>query len=86
MIGSDTNKSEIEMAGLADVSEERASILAIVNGLEEQVDTLSALKEILEFELDATEKVLSEESVARAQLGRKVKALAAQVDQLKHAK
>lgn len=81
-IGSDTKKSEIEMAGLADVSEERAGILAIVKGLEVQVDTLSMLKEISEFEFDATEKILSEESAARDQLELQVNVLETQVDQL----
>ena len=52
----------------ADVSEERSSILAIVNDLEGQVDTAYQLKEILEAELDAAQKKLSEESTARAQL------------------
>ena len=41
----------------ADVSDERASILAIVKDLEGQVDTAYQLKEILEAELEATNSV-----------------------------
>ena len=70
----------------ADVSEERSSILAIVNDLEGQVDTAYQLKEILEAELDAAQQKLSEESTARAQLGAQVESLRAQavlVDQLR---
>jgi chromosome segregation ATPase len=69
-----------------DVSEERASILTIVKDLEGQVDTAYQLKEILEAELDATKKKLSEESTARAQLEARVESLGAQaslVDQLR---
>jgi chromosome segregation ATPase len=69
----------------ADVSEERASILTIVKDLEGQVDTAYQLKEILEAELDATKKKLSEESTARAQFEAQVESLGAQaalVDQL----
>jgi chromosome segregation ATPase len=70
----------------ADVSEERTSILAIVKDLEGQVDTAYQLKEILEAELDAAQKKLSEESTARAQLETQVESLRAQavlVDQLR---
>lgn len=70
----------------ADVSEERSSIIAIVNDLEGQVDTAYQLKEILEAELDAVQQKLSEESTARAQLGAQVESLRAQavlVDQLR---
>ena len=70
----------------ADVSEERTSILAIVKDLEGQVDTAYQLKEILEAELDATQKKLSEESTARTQLETQVESLGAQaalVDQLR---
>ncbi len=59
--------SEIEIEDLADVSEERASIISIVKDLEGQVDTAYELKEILETELDATKKRLSEELVAHTQ-------------------
>ncbi|UCH69669.1 MAG: hypothetical protein JSV29_05275, partial [Candidatus Bathyarchaeota archaeon] len=61
-----------------DVSEERTSILAIVKDLEGQVDTAYQLKEILEAELDAAQKKLSEESTARAQLETQVESLKAQ--------
>jgi len=69
-----------------DVSEERTSILAIVKDLEGQVDTAYQLKEILEAELDAAQKKLSEESTAHAQLEVQVESLRAQavlVDQLR---
>lgn len=69
-----------------DVSEERTSILAIVKDLEGQVDTAYQLKEILEAELDAAQKKLSEESTARAQLETQVESLRARavlVDQLR---
>jgi len=61
-----------------DVSEERTSILAIVKDLEGQVDTAYQLKEILEAELDAVQKKLSEESTARVQLETQVESLRAQ--------
>ena len=78
--------SEIEIEDLADVSEERASIISIVKDLEGQVDTAYELKEILETELDATKKRLSEELAARTQLEAQVKSLEAQAtlaDQLR---
>ncbi len=68
--------SEIE--DFADVSEERASIISIVRDLEGQVDTAYELKEVLEAELDATQKKLSEESAARVELEQRVKSLEAQ--------
>lgn len=70
--------SEIEREDFADVSEERANIISIVKDLEGQVDTAYELKEVLEAELDVTQKKLSEESAARAELEQRVKSLGAQ--------
>ncbi len=78
LVGSDTKKSEIKMEGFADVLEERASIISIVKGLEEQVNAAFKLKEVLEAELDITQKMLSEELTAHAQLEAQVKSLEAQ--------
>ncbi|UCG58410.1 MAG: hypothetical protein JSU70_02675 [Phycisphaerales bacterium] len=61
-----------------DVSEERTSIISIVKGLEGQVETAFELKKVLEAELDATCKKLSEESDARVQLEIKVASLEAE--------
>ncbi|MHC4790984.1 MAG: hypothetical protein ACYS8Y_06050 [Planctomycetota bacterium] len=61
-----------------DVSEERTSIISIVKGLEGQVETAFELKEVLEAELDATQKKLSEESDARVQLEIQVASLEAE--------
>jgi chromosome segregation ATPase len=77
-VGSGTKKSEIKMEGFADVLEERASIISIVKGLEEQVDAAFKLKDVLEAELDITQKMLSEELTARAQLEAQVKSLGEQ--------
>jgi chromosome segregation ATPase len=77
-VGSGTKKSETKMKGFADVLEERASIISIVKGLEEQVDAAFKLKEVMEAELDITQKMLSEELNARAQLEAQVKSLEAQ--------
>jgi len=70
--------SEIEMEDFADVSEERGRIISIVKDLEGQVDTAYELKGVLEAELDATQKKVSEESAARAELEQRVKSLEAQ--------
>jgi len=70
----------------ADVSDERASILAIVKDLEGQVDTAYQLKEILEAELEAAQQKLSEQTTANTQLESQVESLRAQavlVDQLR---
>ena len=78
--------SEINIEDFADVSEERSRIISIVKDLEGQVETAYQLKEILEAELVETQKKLSEESAARAQLEAQVgplKAQAALVDQLR---
>lgn len=71
---------------LADVSEERAGIISIVKGLEEQVETAFELKALLEVELDGVRKKLAEESDARAELEAHVESLeasAALVEQLR---
>jgi len=87
--GSGTRQKEIKIEDFADVFEERAniiSIISIVKGLEEQVDTAFKLKEDLEAELDTTQKKLSEELVAHMELEAQVKSLEAQaalVDQLR---
>ena len=51
----------------ADVSEERASIISVVRGLEGQVETAFRLKEILQTQLDTLQERLSDEFDARAQ-------------------
>ena len=51
----------------ADVSEERASIISVVRGLDGQVETAFRLKEILQGQLDTIQKRLSDELDARAQ-------------------
>lgn len=60
---SGTEKSE----DFADASEERASIISTVKGLEGQVETVFKLNEILEAQLDTAQKKLSEELAARIQ-------------------
>ena len=77
-IDSGVENSGIRTDDYADVSEERSSIISIVKGLEEQVDTAFKLKEVLEAELDAVQKKLSEESAARAQLESQVRSLETQ--------
>jgi exonuclease SbcC len=64
----DIEEGTLRMEDFADVSEERTSIISIVKGLEGQVETAFELKKVLEAELDATQKKLSEESDARTQL------------------
>ncbi len=73
VIDADQNESAPE--DFADVSHERASIISIVKGLEEQVETAFKLKEVLEEELDTTQKRLAEESDARSQLEAEVEVL-----------
>ena len=68
-------ESEVAMEEYAGVSEERAGILAIVSGLEEQVDTAFELKEALEADLDAAQKKLSQESAVCVELEARVKLL-----------
>lgn len=77
---------ELERGDFADVFEQIASIISIVKGLEEQVDTAFELKNVLEAELDTTQKKLSEELVAHVKLEEQVKSLearAALADQLR---
>ena len=77
---------EIGDGDFADVFEQIASIISIVKGLEEQVDTAFELKNVLEAELDTTQKKLSEELVAHVKLEEQVKSLearAALTDQLR---
>lgn len=69
---------ELGMEDFADIFEQRASIISIVKGLEEQVDTAFELKDVLETELDTTQKKLSEELVAHAKFEEQVKLLEAQ--------
>lgn len=71
-------QDNIEMEDYADVSEERASIISIVRGLEGQVETAFKLKEVLEVDLEATQRKLSEESATRAQLEVRIEALEVQ--------
>jgi len=72
------DQSEIKLEDFADVSQERASIISIVKGLEGQVETAFKLKEILEAELDTTQKRLAEELDARSQLEAQLESLKAQ--------
>jgi len=84
--GNNTEKNDIKIEDYTDVSEEKTSIISIVRGLEEQVDTAFKLKEVLEAELDETQKKLSKEAAARAELEIRVKSLESQVgleDQLR---
>ena len=85
-VGSSTEKRESKMEDYTDVSEEKASIISIVKDLEEQVETAFKLNEVLEAELYAAQKKLSEESTARARLEVQANSLegqAAMADQLR---
>jgi len=85
-VDSVTEDSEIKIDDFVDVSEERASIISIVNDLEGQIDTAYELKEALEADLEATRKKLSEESTTRARLEEQVKSFESQgvlVEQLR---
>ncbi len=69
-----------------DVSQERASIISIVKGLEGQVETAFELKEVLEVELDKTRNRLAKVLDAHSQLQVQVETLqgpAALVEQLR---
>ncbi len=70
-----SKESELKIEDFVDVSEERASIISIVKGLEGQVETAFKLKEVLETELDSTQKRLAEELDARSQLEAQVESL-----------
>jgi chromosome segregation ATPase len=69
------DQNEIKPEDFADVSQERASIISIVKDLEGQVETAFKLKEVLEAELDSTQKKLEEEMDARSQLEAQVELL-----------
>ncbi len=71
-------ESEISIADYTDVSEEKASIVAIVKSLEGQVETAFKLKDVLATELDATREKLTEQMTAHAELGAQVHSLEAQ--------
>ena len=71
----DADQSEFKLEDFTDISQERASIISIVKGLEEQVETAFKLKEVLEAELDTTQKRLAEELNARSQLEAQVESL-----------
>jgi len=81
-----TEKDEIEGENFEDVSEDSASIISIVKNLEEQVEAAFNQKEVLEAELDATKKRLSEELAVRAQLEARVISLEAQVARAEHSR
>ncbi|MHC4740149.1 MAG: hypothetical protein ACYS9Y_14665 [Planctomycetota bacterium] len=72
------DEDEFKIEDYADVSEERASIISIVQGLEGQVETAFKLKEVLEADLEATQRKLSEELAARAELEARIESLEAQ--------
>jgi chromosome segregation ATPase len=75
----DADQSEIKLEDfVVDVSQEKASIISIVKGLEGQIETAFKLKEALEAELDTTQKKLSEQLDARVQLEAEVELLKAQ--------
>jgi len=78
-VDNSTEHSEIKIDDFVDVSEERASIISIVNDLEGQIDTAYELKEAVEADLEATREKLSEESAARARLEEQVKPLESQI-------
>ncbi len=67
MLQSQSESVTEELEGFADASEERASIISTVKGLEGQVETVFKLNEILQAQLDETQKKLSEELGARVQ-------------------
>jgi len=73
------DQNEIKLEDfVVDVSQEKASIISIVKGLEGQIETAFKLKEVLETELDTTQKRLSKQLDARAQLEADVELLKAQ--------
>lgn len=76
----------VTMGDYADVSKNRATIVSVIKGLEGQVDTAFRVKGVLEADLDAAQKKLSEELAARAELEARVESLEAQtglVDRLR---
>jgi chromosome segregation ATPase len=64
----DFDDSASDIDDFTDVSQERSSIISIVRGFEEQVETAFALKNVLEGELDATQQRLAREVEARSEL------------------
>ena len=77
-LGGDLNRREIRIEDYADVSDGRASVLSVVIGLEEQVNTAFKLRQILQADLDATRRELAEASAARAELESRIKPIGAQ--------
>jgi len=66
---------EPEIEDFTDVSQEKSSIISIVRGFEEQVETAFALKEVLEDELNTTQQRLAQEVEARSELEAQVELL-----------
>ncbi len=80
------DNEEAEMDDFLNVADETTSILSIVKGLEDQIDTAFELKEALESELEVTRQELSEQLSARGQLQSHVDLLESQAalsDQLR---
>jgi chromosome segregation ATPase len=73
LMGPGESSSDID--DFADVSQERSSIISMVRGFEEQVETAFALKEVLEAELDTTQRRLAQEVEARSELEAQVELL-----------
>lgn len=66
---------EPEIDDFTDVTQEKSSIISIVRGFEEQVETAFALKEVLEDELNTTQERLAQEVEARSELETQVELL-----------
>jgi len=73
LVGQGESASDIDDS--ANGSQERSSIISMVRGFEEQVETAFALKEVLEAELDTTQRRLAQEVEARSQLEAQVELL-----------
>ena len=73
LMGPGESASDID--DFADVSQESSSIVSMVRGFEEQVETAFALKEVLEAELDTTQQRLAQEVEARSELEAQVELL-----------
>jgi chromosome segregation ATPase len=73
LVGQGERASDID--DFADGSQERSSIISMVRGFEEQVETAFALKEVLEAELDTTQRRLAQEVAARSELEAQVELL-----------
>ncbi len=74
------NAVGMDVVEFTDVSQERTSIISIVKGLEEQVETAFKLKHVLEDELETTRMELSRELNNRAQLEVQITSLTAQAE------